>query len=66
MDRVLGSERYTTGTDDDHYEQIEVTQIDDEMTKTTQPETTCTTRLVHLLQTVRSIKYNGDKTLFVL
>ena len=40
MDRVLGGERDTTCTDDDHYEQIEVAKIHDEMTKTTQPDAT--------------------------
>ena len=37
VDRVFGGQRYTAGADDDHYEQIEVAKIDNEMTKTTQP-----------------------------
>ena len=39
VDRVFSSQRYAAGTDDDHNEQVKVAQIDDEMTKTTQPQT---------------------------
>lgn len=35
--RILSSERYTTGTNDDHYEQVKVAQVHNEVTKTTQP-----------------------------
>jgi len=42
VDGVLGGERDATGTDDDHDKQIEVTQIDDEVTETTQPARTRT------------------------
>ena len=40
MDRVLGCQRYTTGTDDDHNEQVEVAQVDNEMTETTDAAST--------------------------
>jgi len=40
VDRVLGGERDTAGTDDDHDEEVEVAQVYDEMTKTTQPAST--------------------------
>ena len=37
--RIFGGQRNTTGTDDDHDEQVEISQIDDEMTKTTNSAT---------------------------
>ena len=35
---VLGGQRDAARADDDHDEQVEVAQIDDEVTKTTQPD----------------------------
>ena len=40
VDWVLGGERYTAGTDDDHDEEVEVAKIDDEMTETTKTNNT--------------------------
>jgi len=38
VNRVFSSERDAAGADDDHYEQVEVAKIDDEVTKTPQPD----------------------------
>jgi len=35
VDRVLGGQRNAAGADDDHYEQVEVAQVHDEVTETT-------------------------------
>jgi len=35
VDRVLGGQRDAAGTDDDHDEQVEVAQVHDEVTETT-------------------------------
>jgi len=37
--RIFGGQRNATGTDDDHSEQVEVSQIDDEMTESTNSTT---------------------------
>jgi len=37
--RIFRSQRNTTGTDDYHDEEVEVSQIDDEMAETTHSET---------------------------
>jgi len=37
VDRVLGGQRDAARADDDHYEQVEVAQVHDEVTETTQP-----------------------------
>jgi len=70
MHGVLGGQRYTTGTDDDHYEQIEVAQIDDKMAETTNAALTrhntdirhcLTTLLLKLMVTLKF--YIGGKAL---
>ena len=38
IDRVLGRKGYTTGTNDDHDEQVKVTQIDNKVTEATESE----------------------------